>query len=162
MFQAYYQSPLGLLHITANATGILSILFVEEAGDMATDAQYNKVLSDCLQQLDEYFAGTRNEFDLPLQPKGTDFQQQVWDHLQHIPYGTTITYHDIAWNMGNEGAVRAVGAANGNNPIAIVIPCHRVIGANGQLTGYAGGLWRKEWLLRHENALAQGTLFSLN
>ena len=104
-------------------------------------------------QLFEYFNGQRNSFDLPLEPYGTEFEQKVWDQLQHIPFGSTTNYGTIAKKVGDKKAAQAVGSANGKNPIAIVIPCHRVIGANNDLTGYAGGLQRKEWLLKHEGAL---------
>jgi methylated-DNA-[protein]-cysteine S-methyltransferase len=101
-------------------------------------------------QLDEYFLGKRKNFDLPLSLHGTTFQLAVWKQLETIPYGKTKTYKDIAIGVGNEKAVRAVGLTNGRNPIAIVVPCHRVIGSNGKMVGYASGVWRKEWLLAHE------------
>ncbi len=101
-------------------------------------------------QLDEYFAGDRQSFDLPLEPIGTSFQQQVWQLLRQIPYGQTCSYGDLAQQLGLPGGARAVGAANGRNPLSIVVPCHRVIAASGCLTGYAGGLDRKQWLLHHE------------
>jgi methylated-DNA-[protein]-cysteine S-methyltransferase len=101
-------------------------------------------------QLEEYFAGTRTRFDLPIEPEGTEFQQRVWQALQQIPYGTTISYQELARRIGDEKAVRAVGMANSLNPISIIIPCHRVIGADGSLTGYGGGIERKRWLLQHE------------
>jgi methylated-DNA-[protein]-cysteine S-methyltransferase len=113
-------------------------------------------LEECLAQIDQYFQGTRQEFSLQLAPEGTDFQQQVWRELSKIPYGQTASYLDIARAIGNEQAVRAVGAANGQNPISIIIPCHRVIGSDGKLTGYGGGLWRKEWLLTHERDFSIG------
>src|SRR2546427_12385838 len=104
-------------------------------------------------QLDEYFARTRTTFDLPLDPPGTTFQQQVWDLLRTIPYGTTTSYGELARRLGDPRATRAVGAANGKNPIPIIVPCHRVVGARGELTGFGGGLDRKRWLLEHEGAL---------
>ena len=119
----------------------------------------NKVLQDCADQLDEYFQGVRFAFDLPLTPAGTSFQQRVWSALAAIPYGEVISYIELSRRIGDAKAVRAVGSANGKNPIAILIPCHRVIGANGKLTGYAGELWRKEWLLKHELSDSRVGLF---
>lgn len=107
-------------------------------------------LADTRTQLDEYFAGDRQSFDLSLAPIGTPFQQHVWQLLPHIPYGQTQTYGELAQQLGRPGGARAVGAANGRNPLSIILPCHRVIAAGGGLTGYAGGLDRKQWLLRHE------------
>ena len=113
--------------------------------------------SHCLdavrKQIDGYFAGRRTVFDLPLDLRGTDFQRRVWKQLLTVPFGQTATYPDIALALGNPQAVRAVGAANGQNPVSVIVPCHRIIASNGKLTGYGGGLWRKEWLLRHEGAL---------
>ena len=103
--------------------------------------------------MDEYFRKQRKVFELPLKPEGTDFQKKVWQALTQVPYGKTSTYKEIAERTGDLKAVRAVGGANRKNPIAIIIPCHRIIGSDNHLTGYAGGLWRKEWLLRHEGAL---------
>ncbi len=103
--------------------------------------------------MDEYFNKKRKKFDLPLQPQGTNFQKAVWDALLEVPYGTTVSYFDIAKKVDNPKAVRAAGGANGKNPITIIIPCHRIIGSNGKLVGYGGGLWRKKWLLQHEQNL---------
>lgn len=113
------------------------------------------VLAEACAQLHEYFAGTRTAFALPLAPAGTPFQQRVWDALARLPYGETASYAAVARALGDPGAVRAVGAANGRNPLAVVVPCHRVVGADGSLTGYAGGLDRKRWLLRHEAAVRE-------
>ena len=110
-------------------------------------------------QLSEYFAGRRRNFDVPLAAAGTDFQRRVWNELTQIEFGTTLSYGALAQRLGNPGASRAVGLANGSNPISIIVPCHRVIGANGSLTGYGGGLERKQWLLQHEGAAAQGALW---
>jgi methylated-DNA-[protein]-cysteine S-methyltransferase len=107
-------------------------------------------------QLDEYFEGKRKKFDLLLEPMGTDFQKKVWKHLVKVPFGKTASYLDVAMALGEMKATRAVGSANGRNPIVIIIPCHRVIGSNGSLTGYGGGMWRKEWLLKHEGVLKEG------
>jgi len=113
----------------------------------------NPILQLARRQLDEYFAGTRTSFDLPLDAEGTAFERRVWDLLRVIPYGTTTSYGELARRLGEPKDARAVGAANGKNPIPIVVPCHRVIGANGDLTGFGGGLERKRWLLEHEGAL---------
>jgi methylated-DNA-[protein]-cysteine S-methyltransferase len=114
------------------------------------------VLAEARRELLAYFDGTLREFRIPLAPNGTEFQRRVWTALTHIPYGTTISYADLARRLGNLMAVRAVGAANGRNPIPIIVPCHRVIGSDGSLTGFGGGLDRKRWLLHHEGALADG------
>jgi methylated-DNA-[protein]-cysteine S-methyltransferase len=118
----------------------------------ATTGSDDAVLAAARRQLGEYFAGQRREFDLPVRPAGTRFQREVWDALRHIPYGETAGYGELAQRLGRPGAARAVGMANGRNPIAIVVPCHRVIGANGGLTGYGGGLERKRYLLELERA----------
>ncbi len=114
---------------------------------------------EVIAQLDEYFAGRRTEFDLPMTLIGTDFQRRVWEQLRRIPYGETITYGELARRLGNPAAVRAVGLANGRNPIGIIVPCHRVVGSTGDLTGYGGGIEKKRWLLTFEGALTGGTLF---
>ncbi|SEI01018.1 methylated-DNA-[protein]-cysteine S-methyltransferase [Rheinheimera pacifica] len=147
MFSQYIDSPLGPVHILATASGITAISFVptRQAAE-----QPSALTTLAAQQLSAYFAGTLSHFSLPLTASGTVFQQQVWRQLCAIPFGQTCSYADIARGISNVKAVRAVGAANGRNPIAIVVPCHRVIGANGTLTGYAGGLDKKAWLLKHE------------
>ena len=148
-----YQSPIGVIEILGTDEAIYSILFSENK----LPVHYKKdetptVLVDCYTQLDEYFKGERLEFTFPFIYEGTDFQQKVWSALTCIPYSRTGSYRDIAVFIGNEKAIRAVGSANGKNKLSIVIPCHRIIGSNGTLTGYAGGLWRKEWLLQHEKS----------
>lgn len=153
---AYYSSPLGPIEITSSAEGITSISFVE---NIPEDHSNPESLRESLLQIGEFFSGKRKEFFLALAPQGTDFQKQVWKELLAIPYGEKRSYLDIALKLGDKNATRAVGAANGKNPIAIIIPCHRVIGENGKLTGYAGGLWRKEWLLDFESSKEQGRLF---
>ncbi|GAB4435510.1 MAG: methylated-DNA--[protein]-cysteine S-methyltransferase [Anaerolineae bacterium] len=152
IYKSYYPSEIGLLEIIGTAESIRAIEFVDkEEGDQAIEpADPPPAVAACLAQLDEYFKGERRNFSLNLKPDGTAFQQAVWQQLTAIPYGQTTSYLDIARQVGNEKAVRAVGAANGQNPIVIVVPCHRVVGSNGQLTGYGGGLWRKAWLLEHE------------
>ena len=153
---AYYQSPLGAIEITASDGEISSVAFIENHPENISNSSE---LSEVLQQFDEYFSGKRKEFSLPLAPEGTIFQKQVWHELKTIPFGEKRSYLDIALKLGDKNLTRAVGAANGKNPIAIIIPCHRVIGENGSLTGYAGGLWRKEWLLDLESPSKQQKLF---
>ena len=153
IYTTYFYSPIGNLRISGTEAGISSVLFCERAG--TSDSNLPAMLTTCVQQLEEYFNGSRHTFDLPLLPQGTTFQRQVWEKLQTVAYGTTCSYMHIARAVSSEKAIRAIGAANGKNPICIVVPCHRVIGSDGSLTGYAGGLWRKEWLLRHEGALKE-------
>ncbi|MCB0290259.1 MAG: methylated-DNA--[protein]-cysteine S-methyltransferase [Calditrichaeota bacterium] len=150
-YQAFFSSEIGNIRITASETAIETLYFVEEAA--APSPEMPPVLQECLRQLEAYFRGELKDFSLKLQPQGTAFQQSVWQQLLEVPYGSTATYLDIARRLGDRNAVRAVGSANGRNPISLIIPCHRIIGANGRLIGYGGGLWRKEWLLRHEGAL---------
>ncbi|KAB2336139.1 methylated-DNA--[protein]-cysteine S-methyltransferase [Cytobacillus depressus] len=148
-----YESPIGVIEIIGTYEAVISILFSEENKKMNfLQPETPPVLAKCYNQLDEYFKGNRHEFTFPYQFEGTDFQKTVWDALIKIPYAETGSYKDIAVSIGNEKAIRAVGSANGKNKLSIVIPCHRVIGSNGKLTGYAGGLWRKEWLLQHERS----------
>jgi len=146
---AYYNSPLGILKISADEKGIKEIDFVKK-GIKSTQNSSSEIIDQCIRQLDEYFQGKRETFELKLNPKGTEFQKRVWKELWEIPYGKTLSYGDIARRIKNQEAVRAVGQAIGRNPISIIIPCHRVIGGDGSLTGFASGLWRKEWLLKHE------------
>lgn len=151
--KTFYNSPLGLLVIVADEKGITEISFVDGKHKAIPSNTSNKFLKDCIKQLDEYFQGKRKNFELQLNPHGTDFQKKVWRELLKIPFGQTSSYGEVAQRIKNLKAVRAVGQAIGKNPIAIVIPCHRVIGSDGSLTGYASGLHRKEWLLRHEGIL---------
>lgn len=154
----HQQTPLGWLEITGTENGICTITFLEGKPETPSE-EIPQALSSCHSQLAEYFRGNRKTFDLKLTPNGTDFQQKVWQHLNEIPFGKTASYLDVANKLGEPTYTRAVGSANGKNPLAIVVPCHRVIGANGSLTGYAGGLWRKKWLLEFENPSPQTTLF---
>ena len=144
-----YKSPLGDILISYNDHAITGAIF---DGQQTSEYAENTVITECIKQLDEYFGGTRQSFDLPLEPKGTDFQKSVWLALQSIPYGETRSYAQVASLLGRPKASRAVGGANNKNPIHIIIPCHRVIGANGALTGYAGGLERKTTLLTLEKS----------
>lgn len=156
---AYYSSPIGLIELTASDKGIATLFFVEEKkyDENLTDP----FLKDCLKQLDEYFNEGRKVFDITLDPSGTEFQLKVWKELLNIPFGRTISYLDLALALGDKNATRAVGSANGKNPISLIVPCHRVIGNDGKLTGYGGGLWRKEWLLKHEGSFKTENQFSL-
>ncbi|GAM00363.1 methylated-DNA--[protein]-cysteine S-methyltransferase [Sphingomonas parapaucimobilis] len=148
-------SPVGELTLVASGHGLRAVLWADErVGRVTLPERRNDpahdVLAETVRQLSEYFAGKRRVFDLPLEPVGTDFQRAVWTGLNAIPYGETRSYAALATAIGRPGASRAVGAANGRNPLSIVVPCHRVIGANGTLTGFAGGLAVKQWLLAHE------------
>ena len=145
---AYYGSEIGTIEIVGSRQGILSLNFVQEADALVTDS--HPCLEPCLSQLDEYFHGRRKKFFLPLLTQGTPFQKKVWKALLAIPYGMHQSYGDIARKIGHKNAFRAVGNANHKNKIAIIIPCHRVIGSDGSLMGYASGIWRKKWLLEHE------------
>lgn len=149
-------SPLGILKIEGDDNGV-SAIRIDEAGIISN--QIPTELQDVVTQLQEYFNKQRTQFDVRLQPAGTDFQKKVWTELQNIPHGTTISYLNLAKKMGNPKVIRAAAAANGKNPLLIVIPCHRVIGADGSLTGFSAGLWRKKWLLEHEILEPQGQLF---
>jgi methylated-DNA-[protein]-cysteine S-methyltransferase len=156
MTVAYLTSPIGHIEIRGSENGVDSVSFIESIPD---NYKNPVALSAILQQLEEYFSGTRADFSLSLSPEGTAFQKQVWKELQRIPFGEKRSYLDIAIKLGDKNLTRAVGSANGKNPIAIIVPCHRVIGENGSLTGYAGGLWRKEWLLNFESPNKQEQLF---
>ncbi|AZU64751.1 methylated-DNA--[protein]-cysteine S-methyltransferase [Neobacillus mesonae] len=152
-YKLNYKSPIGMIEIVSSHEAINSILFSEVYNKVnLLHAETPLVLKECYNQLDEYFKGDRHDFTFPYQFEGTEFQKTVWEALTEIPYAKTGSYKDIAVTIGNEKAIRAVGNANGKNKLSIVIPCHRVIGSNGKLTGYAGGLWRKEWLLQHERS----------
>jgi methylated-DNA-[protein]-cysteine S-methyltransferase len=152
MYKSHYQSPIGLIEITASDSGLLSVFFIDEKEENNHDIIGNDITKLTAEYLAEYFAGNRQSFDIPLAPVGTTFQQLVWKELVKVPFGKTDTYSSIANKLNNPLSVRAVGAANGKNPISIIVPCHRIIGASGHLTGYAGGLWRKEFLLTLEGA----------
>ena len=149
-FRIYYQSPIGLVEIAGTDAALTGLNFVESRPRKPGDEPL--LLRDALRQIDEYFLGRRTEFSVPLKTDGTAFQEDVWRALRAIGFGRTASYQEIARMIGRPAAVRAVGAANGANPISIIIPCHRIIGKDGRLTGYGGGLWRKEWLLAHEQS----------
>lgn len=154
IFTAYYKSPIGEIEVIGSKHAIHSLRFVQARN--VADENLPSIIKDCLTQIHEYFSGSRKKFDLNTEQYGTDFQKLVWKRLKDIPFGKTNSYLDIALAVGDEKSTRAVGNANGKNKIAIIIPCHRVIGANDSLTGYAGGLWRKQWLLDHEKKYEYG------
>jgi len=160
-YTIYYKTPIGIAEIIGDENGI-QFISVKDEDTFTGNETAQKVpqcLHDCKQQLDEYFQGTRTKFELKLNPQGTDFQKQVWQELLNIPFGKTRSYMEQTKQIGDPKAIRAVASANGKNPIWIVIPCHRVIGSDGSLTGYAGGVWRKKWLLDHESPVKQQSLF---
>lgn len=159
MYIDYLESPIGQVEIQASDEGVTRVDFVDIATHTTSTNQHT---AQCKQQLSTYFAGDREVFDLTLKPKGTDFQRSVWQQLLQIPYGQSLSYQDIANALDNPKAVRAVGAANGKNPIGIIVPCHRVIGSNRTLTGYAGGLERKAWLLEHEGSTFRAETNEMN
>ena len=147
LYTSYYSSPLGTLKLQCSDQYIKAVLFCDQVTGPNDE---HKLLQTCSKQLDEYFAGKRKQFRLPLNQDGTEFQAKVWELLSQIPYGKTISYNTLAKQYGDLKAIRAVASANGRNNLAIIVPCHRVIGSNQSLVGYAGGLWRKKWLLDHE------------
>lgn len=152
-YTTYLQSPLGTLHITAEEHGLTAVNYSNDISPESPYQTQHPILIKTIKQLNEYFDHKREGFDIPLVLKGTDFQQKVWQQLQQIPYGQTITYSELAKRLGDPQKARAVAGANGLNPIPIIIPCHRVIGADNKLTGYSGGIARKEFLLKLEGAL---------
>jgi methylated-DNA-[protein]-cysteine S-methyltransferase len=154
IYKAYINSPIGLIEVVGTQDTIKEVNFVDEKFDV--NFEINNYVEKCVNQLDEYFNGGRKEFELNLQPEGTEFQKIVWSELLKIPYGYTKSYHFMSKLIGDTSAIRAVAKANAQNKIAIIIPCHRVIGSDGSLTGYAGGLWRKKWLLGHEQKFSMG------
>ena len=154
---AYYKTPIGTAKIEGDDNGISSIIVLDEVIETTKDVP--DCLQECVQQLDEYFNNKRTSFSLKLNPKGTDFQKKVWNELLNVPYGKSRSYLEQSKILGDVKAIRAVASANGKNPIWIIIPCHRIIGTDGSLTGYAVGIWRKKWLLEHENNLKQQSLF---
>ena len=157
MEKALLQTPLGNLLIEGDENGLTSLSIISDEIKITHTSQ--KTLEDAIIQLQEYFEGKRKQFTIRLNPQGTNFQQKVWQKLLEIPFGTTISYQQLSNQLGDSKAIRAVANANSKNPLWIIIPCHRVIGSDGSLTGYAGGLWRKKWLLEHENPSLQQRLF---
>ena len=157
MEEAYIKTPLGVAKLSGSESGLSSVVILD------SDEKLTDIIPECLEdavyQLNEYFEGVRKNFDLELNPEGTEFQKKVWLQLQQIPYGRTTSYLELAKLIGDVKAIRAAAAANGKNPLWIIVPCHRVIGSDGSLTGYAGGLHRKKWLLEHESPHKQQRLF---
>ena len=156
METAYIKTTLGIATIIGDENGI-SVISVSDEGEVSSQIPIG--LQEAVLQLNEYFEGKRTNFDFVLNPQGTEFQQKVWKGLLEIPFGKTMSYLELSKKLGDVKAIRAVASANGKNPLWIVVPCHRVIGTDGSLTGYAGGLWRKKWLLEHENPSNQQSLF---
>lgn len=150
MTTTLFNSPLGLVRVAGDENGVTHISCVAVSADEPVDVALAEPVSQAVKQLTEYFAGERQTFDFLMNPAGTSFQQTVWRALLDVPFGTTLSYLGLTRRLGDEKAIRAVAAANGKNPLWIVMPCHRIIGSDGSLTGYAGGLWRKQWLLDHE------------
>ncbi len=157
MDTCYIETPLGYAKIIGDQDGITSVSIVDKS--VNTSESIPESLLDCVSQLKAYFNNQLKTFDLKLNPEGTDFQKKVWKQLEKIPYGKTISYLELAKQLGDVKTIRAAASANGKNPLWIIVPCHRVIGTDGSLTGYAGGLHRKQWLLNHESEYKQQTLF---
>ena len=155
-YYGYYNSPIGILEIITSGDAVISAMFVDEVKESTGEQE---ILKGVIKQFDEYFKGTRSEFEIKCEVHGTEFQEKVWKSLVEIPYGVTLSYKELAINIGNEKASRAVGKANSKNIISIIIPCHRVIGSDKSLTGYAGGLSRKQWLSEHERKNSDSSLF---
>ena len=156
MKAVYIKTPIGIAKIMGDKNGI-SVISISEEGIISSIIP--AILKEAVSQLNDYFNGKRNDFTFKLNPAGTEFQQKVWKGLLEIPFGKTMSYLELSKKLGDVKAIRAVASANGKNPLWIVVPCHRVIGTDGSLTGYAGGLWRKKWLLEHENPSNQQSLF---
>jgi len=157
METAFIKTPIGITEITGDESGISAISVLND--EVAISVEIPDILQEAVNQLNDYFIGKRQDFSFRLNPSGTDFQQKVWRELLQIPFGKTVSYLDLSKKIGDVKAIRAVASANGKNPLWIVVPCHRVIGTDGSLTGYAGGLWRKKWLIEHENPTHQQSLF---
>jgi len=158
----YYESPVGLLQIGGNDHYIGELSFVDNKDQLQHGVPgITELMHQCTEQLIEYFHGKRRQFNLPVHQDGTDFQIRVWNKLMDIEFGKTISYMDLAKKLGDPKVIRAAATTNGKNKIAIIVPCHRVIGSDRSLTGYSGGMWRKKWLLQHEFKIAHGvqTLF---
>ncbi len=157
----YLTTPLGIAKISGDTFGVQSVVVLEKTSENLNNIpeDLSEPLKNCRKQLKEYFDHKRETFDVKINPQGTSFQKKVWKELQKIPYGKSCSYKEQALKLGDLKSIRAVASANGKNPLWIVIPCHRVIGSNGDLTGYAGGIWRKKWLLEHESKANQLSLF---
>lgn len=163
-FEHIYTSPIGRIKITADNDCIQTILFLEEQDQSANmlENESPPVIHQCIDELIEYFNGSRTKFTVPIHQSGTEFQQKVWKELYEVPYAKTMSYAELAIKLGDPKVIRAAASANGKNKIAIIVPCHRIIGSDKNLTGYAWGLARKKWLLQHEFRIGLGvqTLFA--
>lgn len=157
MEKAYIKTPVGTCLIEGNESGVSKIWVLDDEVQLSQTIPHE--LSQAVVELGEYFSGKRTEFTFKMNPSGTDFQKKVWNALLEIPFGKTMSYNELAIKLGDIKAIRAVASANGKNPLWVAVPCHRVIGSDGSLTGYAGGLWRKKWLLEHETPSVQQSLF---
>ena len=157
METAFIKTPLGVAKIEGDENGVSVISILDDTASVSKEIPENLKLA--VSELNDYFDGKRFDFSFPTNPTGTEFQKNVWKELVQIPFGKTTSYMDLSKKLGDVKAIRAVASANGKNPLWIVVPCHRVIGSNGSLTGYAGGLWRKKWLLEHETPPTQQSLF---
>ncbi len=151
VYTSYIQSKIGYLIIVASEQYVQEIRFSDEKPDTG---ETNEITSKCVCQLTEYFSGERREFDVPVHARGTEFQVRVWEELMKVPFGQQVTYRELAEQVGDIKLTRAIGMASSKNRISIIVPCHRVVGSSGKLTGYAAGLWRKDWLLKHERLVA--------
>lgn len=162
LYYTYYESPVGLLKIGGTDQFIGELSFVDNPDQLTYgEPGISEIMHQCTEQLIEFFHGSRKHFDIPIHQEGTEFQKRVWSELLEIPYGKTISYLDMAKKLGDPKVIRAAASANGRNNIAIIVPCHRVIGSDRSLVGYGGGMWRKKWLLQHEFKITHGvqTLF---
>lgn len=160
-FYTYYSSPIGLVKVAGTENYISAISFIDNEDGLTSSASTPPLMHQCIEELIEYFNGKRITFTIPIHQNGTTFQSKVWSELLNIRFGKTINYMDLAKRLGDPKCIRAAATSNGKNQVCIVVPCHRVIGSNNSLVGYVGGLWRKKWLLDHENKIAHGvqTLF---
>ncbi len=156
IFYTYYKSPVGVLKIGGNEQFISNVTFVDTQDEIISSEDSIPLLHQAVEQLIEYFNGKRLQFDMPVYQQGTAFQQKVWAELLNINFGRTISYMELAKKLGDPKSIRAAASTNGKNNVCIIVPCHRVIGSDQTLVGYAGGLWRKRWLLNHENKIANG------
>ena len=166
IYFTFYESPIQLLRLVSDGRSLIGLYMMSEKHHLIPQSDwleddYVAPFPETKQQLTAYFAGSLTKFDLPLKMQGTIFQQRIWEALKTIPYGTTMSYGELAQQIGQPNASRAVGLANGRNPVSIIVPCHRVIGANGKLTGYGGGIERKQWLLKHEDDICMKLLSNL-
>ncbi|WEK34395.1 MAG: methylated-DNA--[protein]-cysteine S-methyltransferase [Candidatus Pseudobacter hemicellulosilyticus] len=161
-FTTYYQSPVGLLRLSGTEHYLSEVCFIDNSDQLPPDDASAGALPplaiQATEELIQYFHGDRRSFELPVSQSGTEFQQKVWSELVNIPFGKTISYQELARRLGDPKVIRAAASTNGKNQLAIIVPCHRVIGAKNDLVGYAGGLWRKRWLLEHEKKIAHGVL----